>query len=305
MKLLRLTIRLARIHFVLFGCLLYLVGYQLAVLGGATADLGKGAFGYLILGLAHLSVSFSNDYFDRHSDRHSPKTAFSGGSKVLIEHPELEGFALRIAVGLLILSIMGTAVFTFTYSYSPWFLAFGVVGALTGWFYSAPPLKLAYRGLGELTTMLAVGVLMPGIGYFTASGFLDSLFLAFVFPFSCYGLFFILTVELPDVESDVRVHKTNIPATWGRKAATAITVAATILGVLSLAIIQVSGLLQEKLDLKLIIVLAIVPVIAALTVFQRSSSKQEFAIRQMKVNMASMILFLGCVNLSFLIQVLF
>jgi len=149
--------RLARLHFLAPGFLLYLMGYLLAILGGVKYDLAKFVFGYLIFGSAHLSVSFSNDYFDRHSDRMSIKTVFSGGSKVLVNHPELESLALKLAILLLFFSIIANMFFTIIYTYSFWFFIFGLLGAFLGWFYTAPPLKLAYRGLGELSTMLAVG----------------------------------------------------------------------------------------------------------------------------------------------------
>lgn len=133
--------------------MLYLLGYLLALLGGVEYSFTKFVFGYLIFGTAHLSVSFSNDYFDRCSDRNSDKTAFSGGSKVLVEHPELESLALKLAILLLCSSVIANAFFTVIYAYPFWFFVFGLLGAFVGWFYTAPPLKLAYRGLGELSTI--------------------------------------------------------------------------------------------------------------------------------------------------------
>jgi len=86
-KLLRLVLRLARVQFLFLGFMLYLMRVR-------------------------------NDYFDRHSDKNSTITAFSGGSKVLIEHPELESLALNVAIFLLAMSIIGNAVFTFAHYYS-------------------------------------------------------------------------------------------------------------------------------------------------------------------------------------------
>ena len=76
---LKLILRLARLHFLIPGFMLYLMGYLLALLSGVDYDFSKFGFGYLIFGTAHLSLSFSNDYFDREADRNSVKTAFSGG----------------------------------------------------------------------------------------------------------------------------------------------------------------------------------------------------------------------------------
>ncbi|MCW3978026.1 MAG: prenyltransferase [Candidatus Bathyarchaeota archaeon] len=279
------------------------MGYLLAVLGGVGFDLGKFVSGYLILGLAQLSVSFSNDYFDRYSDRNSTKTAFSGGSKVLVEHPELEGLALKTAIFFLATSMIATAFFTFAHSYSYWFLVFGISGGLVGWFYSAPPLMLAYRGLGELTTVLAVGVMMPGIGYFAASGLIDYSFLVFVFPLSCYGLFFILAVELPDVETDRIANKTNIVVKWGRKAGTYISVTATILGTVFLAAIHLSGILDGKPNLEWITLLSVMPIVAAITAIQESAERRN-VLRQVTISMTTMILFISIVDIILLFQFL-
>ena len=59
-----IIIKLARIHFLVQGFLLFLMGYLLPLFSGINFDLFRFLFGYLIFGLAHLSVSFSNDYFD-------------------------------------------------------------------------------------------------------------------------------------------------------------------------------------------------------------------------------------------------
>ena len=105
LKKLRLILRLARLHFLIPGFMLYLLGYLLALLNGSFFDFGKFVFGYLIFGTAHLSVSFSNDYFDRYADKNSVKTAFSGGSKILVEHPDLAPMALKIAIFLWVLRL--------------------------------------------------------------------------------------------------------------------------------------------------------------------------------------------------------
>jgi 1,4-dihydroxy-2-naphthoate octaprenyltransferase len=277
--------------------MLYLMGYLLALLSGIDYDFTKFALGYLIFGTAHLSVSFSNDYFDRQADRNSIQTAFSGGSKVLVEHPQLEALALKIASGLLLASVVANVFFTFIYGYSFWFFIFSLLGGLLGWFYTAPPLKLAYRGLGELATMLAIGLLMPGMGYFVASGNIGPLFQAFILPLSCYGLFFIITVELPDLESDSNNHKKNFLVKWGRNAGRKICVAATVMGTAFMIIILISGK-TEVLDMGSIVLFSMIPLIASIMGLLVNIDNKKLLVRQVMVNMTSMILFLLLIDAS-------
>ena len=150
---------------------------------------------------------------------------------MLVEYPELERLSQQIAVSLLLASILGIGLLTFAFGYSPLLVVFGSIGGLTGWFYTAPPLKLAYRGFGELATMFAVGFLMPGMGYFIASGSLSIPLLPWVFPLSCYGIFFIITVELLDLESDKTADKVTFLVRWEYEKAKPYLVA-TLLGFL-------------------------------------------------------------------------
>ena len=94
----RLLIRTGRFPFLAAGFLLYLTGALFAVRTGTPFSLFSFLAGYLVCGSAHLSVSYSNDYFDRHTDDPSKRTAFSGGSGILVEHPGLAPAALACAV---------------------------------------------------------------------------------------------------------------------------------------------------------------------------------------------------------------
>jgi 1,4-dihydroxy-2-naphthoate octaprenyltransferase len=107
-----------------------------------------------------------------------------------VEYPELEHTALKIAVFLLGLSVIGNALFTVVYAYPLCFFIFVFLGSLIGWFYTPPPLKLVFRGLCELVIVLAIGVFIPGMGYFVASGALDYLFYMFIFPLAFLWTFF-------------------------------------------------------------------------------------------------------------------
>ena len=63
-----LLIKAGRFHFLAAGFLLYLIGALFAIRTGAPFGLFPFLAGYIVCGTAHLSVSYSNDYFHRHTD---------------------------------------------------------------------------------------------------------------------------------------------------------------------------------------------------------------------------------------------
>ena len=208
--------QVARPQFLIAGLALYIFGASWAVLLGAPFSLSRTLFGYLVLLPAHLSVSYSNDYFDVDVDKYNKPTFFSGGSGVLVENPILRSPAQWAAITLILCSLALGIVFQIVYSFPIWFLGLVILGNLVGWFYSAPPLRLAYRGLGEPAMTFIIGLLIPGLGYWVTSGHLNQAGLVFTVPLLLYGLAFILAVEIPDIESDRLGNKRTWVARKGR-----------------------------------------------------------------------------------------
>ena len=209
-------LRIARPQFLICGLALFVFGAAWALLLGAPFLLSRILLGYLALLPAHLSVSYSNDYFDVDVDKYDTPTFFSGGSGVLVDHPGLRKPAQLTAIALVLCSLALGIVFQIVYSFTIWFSGFVVLGNLLGWFYSAPPLRLAYRGFGELSMMFSSGLLIPGFGYLVTNGQMNQDGLLFVVPLMLYGLAFILTVEIPDMEVDRLGDKRTWVARKGR-----------------------------------------------------------------------------------------
>jgi 1,4-dihydroxy-2-naphthoate octaprenyltransferase len=195
---------------------LFAFGALWAVLLGAPVYLSRILLGYLVLLPAHLSVSYSNDYFDIDVDKYDKPTIFTGGSGVLVDNPGLRKPAKWIAITLILCSLALGIIYTKMYSFPIWFLGFVVLGNLLGWFYSAPPIRLAYRGLGELSMAISIGLLIPGFGYLVTSGQMNWDGLLFIVPLTLYGLAFIINVEIPDMESDRLGNKRTWVARKGR-----------------------------------------------------------------------------------------
>jgi 1,4-dihydroxy-2-naphthoate polyprenyltransferase len=64
--------------------------------------------------------------------------------------------------------------------------------------------------------VFTIGLLIPGLGYLVTSGQMNPNGSIFVVPLMLYGLAFILTVEIPDMESDRLGNKRTWVARKGR-----------------------------------------------------------------------------------------
>ena len=300
----KLILRLARPRFLVPGIMLYTLGALVAAAQGMALDLQKFLFGYAIFLFAHASVPFSNDYFDRESDRFAEQTAFSGGSGVLVQHPEMAPLALKFALFLVGASILTAAAFTMFYSYPLWFFIFAVLGGLIGWFYTAPPLRLAYRGLGEASTVIASGFVMPGLGYLVVFGTIDLWFVLLSLPLMCYALYFILTVELPDVEADRLSGKINVMVRRGRAVGYKLSLAACLAATIAFLTLSLTGVMGTEINFWLLTLLSSIPLIIAAIGFLRKPSNKAGIVRQVKLNFAGMMTFLAIVDVMLLVQVI-
>ncbi len=210
-------IKLGRLHFLFGGFLIYTLGALISVDLGAEADLSKFIFGYLVLFPAHLSVSYSNDLYDIEADKHNTPSPFSGGSGVLLKRPELRTAARFISIGLIGLSLVLSLVFMLVYERSVLFLLLVASGALLGWAYTGPPFRLAYRRLGEVSTAIAVGLLVLFMGYYVMWEGSVSPILFFLFPQLLYGVQFVMSVQIPDMEADRDGKKITMVVLYGRR----------------------------------------------------------------------------------------
>lgn len=137
---------------------------------GTAAALNAGArfnAGYLFLILASLvgiqaGANLLKGYFegqDRTALPSSPGSwfAFDSGAAIdLAKDPKNVLRAGQVAFGIGVLA--GLVLVGITAN--PVLFAFGIAGAALAWSYSSPPLKLSYRGIGEISTSLAFGPIM-------------------------------------------------------------------------------------------------------------------------------------------------
>jgi len=188
----------------------------------------------LFYGLAmQLYIVFLNDWADQRADAlNDTPTIFSGGSRVLVEK-HLSPPALLYAglsAGLLVIALGLLSSFFYN---RPWAPIVFAVGLALLWAYSLPPLRLNYRGGGELLQTFGVGLVLPIAGFYVQSGHfpatapspLISQLSAYLYLQLCAAIAF----ALPDEEADRRADKRTLATLLGTKKAGAITIALGLL----------------------------------------------------------------------------
>jgi 1,4-dihydroxy-2-naphthoate octaprenyltransferase len=139
--------------------------------------------------------------------------------------------------------------------------------------------------------MLGTGLIMPVMGYLVMAGRVDANIVALSFPLMCYALFFILSVELPDIEADQLGGKRNLLTLRGWRSGIRLSLAATLAATLSFIAIAFLGTLQP-VNMWAFVLLSLVPLLAALYGLLRSSGEHNLILLQVKLNFGVLFLIL-------------
>jgi 1,4-dihydroxy-2-naphthoate octaprenyltransferase len=206
-------VRLSRPLFLGGGFAGVALGAAVAAWEGHAIDAATYGWAQLQVTTLHLMVHYGNDYFDRECDRGVVRTAWSGGSGVLPG----AGLPPRVAlIAALVCAAFGAAAaLRFALAGNRVVALLGLAILVGGWIYSAPPLRLAARGLGEIDAALVVAAFVPAVGYAAFAGAPDARFLDVLVPCVCALFAMMLCVEIPDAGFDAAAGKRNLVVRWG------------------------------------------------------------------------------------------
>ncbi|NUS43578.1 MAG: prenyltransferase [Mycobacteriaceae bacterium] len=199
----RAFVRLGRPRFLLQSAAALGLGMLAAAHDGHRIALGWYAVAVALAWTSHLMVHYCNEYFDLPADRaNAAHTQWTGGSRVLVEglvRPEasLGSAFVLVFAAFFILSAVPDVVVRECVS---------AVLALA-WFYTAPPLRLNYRGLGEVTTGICLYGMVPVLSYYFFARDVSVLLLGIVIPILCVQVLRQLVMNLSDLEGDTMVGK--------------------------------------------------------------------------------------------------
>jgi len=187
----------------------FVAGSVLAAYRGAAFSWPIFLLGTAVVFLVNCATNAANTYFDYETDLQNQEfSAYSGGIRILVQGKITNRHhALYFAAALMALAApLGLAIYFF-YRPEPWTLALGFFCALAGWFYTSPPFKLCYRGLGELVIAICSGMLTVVSGYYLQAGRFDPVMVPVALALAAGILNVILINEFADRPSDARSGK--------------------------------------------------------------------------------------------------
>jgi len=168
------------------------------------------------------------------------RSPFSGGKRLLVDGLLTRSetwwiagvaYALCIFIGLWI-----------ALEREPGVLWLGVAGVALAWFYHAPPLRLSYRGLGEIAVGIAYGPLILSGAYLVQRHTVPFGVLLLSAPLGLLIAGFLWVNEFPDCRSDAAAGKRTVVVRLGRPRAAKALVALFVAAFLLEALLPVWGL---------------------------------------------------------------
>ena len=285
---LKKIIILGRPQILVGNFLLFSMGAMLAILFNAEFVLSKFILGYSILFTAHLAVHYSNDYFDVLGAKYNESNAISGsGRGILVKNPELMGLSKALSIIISTLSLIIAAIFTIIFSYSITFFLFFLFGNLLAWFYTAPPIKLVYRRLGEIFHLIAV-VIFLGAGFFTLMGTLTIPFFIYAIPIIFLQIIFINSFEIPDMEGDKLGGKITWIVSWGREFGFKLILLSGLLATLSFLIISFTNLYPSSLNFRVLVIISLISLTLGIIEYIKKPFDKVSATKFATINVASL-----------------
>lgn len=149
-----------------------LIGLASVSMQGLPINFQAALMALLTAVLIHAGVNVLNDYYDalNGTDEMNKQRLFpfTGGSRFIQNGLLTNSQTALYGWQLLVSGALSGSYLALSHGHD--LLWLGAIGLLLGWGYSAPPLQLNSRGLGEITVCLGFGVLIPAGTAFAQQG---------------------------------------------------------------------------------------------------------------------------------------
>lgn len=194
------------------------IGFSVAIMDGPVSWLWL-----VVTGLAFFAIEVAKNAwgdvidFDSGTDlavAEEDRTDFSGGKRVLVDELLTRKQTWAMAAGFTLAGlVLGLAIVLLREPQALWI---GLVGMIIGWSYHGPPLKLAYRGLGELDVVICYGPLIALSAYLIQAHQLSWQVFWLSMPLGIIVAAFLWVNQFPDYQADKAHGKRNLAVRLGR-----------------------------------------------------------------------------------------
>ena len=203
-----------------------------------TVDLGLWLLVAIAMVLLHAAGNLLNDYFDSLSGADEINdcyvSPFTGGGRAIQQGLVAAHEVLFVA--LLCLAVGSAIGLYLTVTQGAMIFVLGVFGGLSLFFYTAPPLRLGYHGLGEIIIGLDFGILpVLGTQYVLAHHFTLPMFVISL-PVALLIIGVLWVNQFPDADADALVGKRNLVVVLGRPASAGVALIMYVVTLLITAI---------------------------------------------------------------------
>ena len=227
----------------------------LAIYRDASVEWGWFALAALGIVLAHMANNLMNDLFDLEvgTDREDyPRNLYS-------PHPVLSGVITRkglAACAIVVNAICLAIMIALTVARGWPVIAFALGGFLLSSAYTAPPLRLKKRGLGEPTVLVVWGPLMVGGVYYSSTGSIPGAVVLASLPYALLCTTVLMGKHIDKIPWDAADGTHTLPVILGEARARRVTQAMFVVFYVSVVALAVA----RVLPVASILVLASLPV---------------------------------------------
>lgn len=268
-----------------------------------------GLFFAAVVGFSiHISMNIYNDIYDTKQGcdtLESGKSIFSGGSAAMVMDPGLEGSMFMIARGGLVVGFLGTLGLMYISQPILWpvFIFIFLAAAFLSKYYTAEPVKFAYRGLGEIVVWLGFGPFAILLGA-AAQGIPFHPLIVAVMPITGLStLIFAWGGEIVDMPYDLNAGKRGLVIRMGLKNG--------IYGLLILHLLLIANVIFAAylFDSGWILLLALVPYLLllprAFSLLNTGLEDREKLYRGARLNFFSFVVFSVTIMAGFILMALY
>src|SRR5215831_4919826 len=199
-----------------------LIAVLLAAISPIRVDWLNVALAVVGIVIAHLANNLMNDLADTEVGNDTadyPRALYA-------PHPILSGLVTKrqLIAGILICQVLDLAIMiTLIVRQNWWIAAFALGGLFLSWAYTAPPLRLKKRGLGEVDVLLTWGPLMVGGVYYAGTGTVTWSVLVTAFVYALLPVTVLMGKHIDKLPYDAPTGTHTFPVIIGDRAARLVT----------------------------------------------------------------------------------